>query len=441
MKAIRLDQVYNHFNTEPLKVEDLEEYYVSAIEGRGDNPMFYIQNILENAHDKPIHLLFAGYKGCGKSTELNLLQKRMQDKWLVVNFSVLKELDPVSLHYIELFIVTMEKLFEIAKEEELDISKEYLDSVSNWYQTKEIQEIKEQYVDGGTEFGAGAELNIPFFANFFSRLKASAKVSKSLKEALTQKVEPKLSQLIFHCNALIREVRSNIKKKGKTGLLVIIEDMDKLPLDRAENLFYNYSQQLVELNVDVIFTYPIPLLYHPRFVSINNIFDDTYELPMIKINERNGKPSQEGQAILRAIVARRMEMGLFKNPKVLEKMISYSGGCLRDLFRLIRQSALGAMALEKEQIGEKEFIKAYQKLKREYDNTIADKIVNGEVQVEVEEYFNALVELVKDPAKKPENTEAILDLRQNLTILGYNGEGWCDVHPIVIDILKERKKL
>ena len=173
MKAIRLDQVYNHFNTEPLKVEDLEEYYVSAIEGRGDNPMFYIQNILENAHDKPIHLLFAGYKGCGKSTELNLLQKRMQDKWLVVNFSVLKELDPVSLHYIELFIVTMEKLFEIAKEEELDISKEYLDSVSNWYQTKEIQEIKEQYVDGGTEFGAGAELNIPFFANFFSRVSVS----------------------------------------------------------------------------------------------------------------------------------------------------------------------------------------------------------------------------------------------------------------------------
>lgn len=99
------------------------------------------------------------------------------------------------------------------------------------------------------------------------------------------------------------------------------------------------------------------------------------------------------------------------------------------------------MVLEKEKVGEKEFIKAYQKLKREYDNTIADKIVNGEVQIEVEEYFDALVELAKDPGKKPENTEPILDLRQNRTILGYNGDGWCDVHPIVKDILQERKKL
>lgn len=441
MKAKRLDQVYAHFNTEPLKVEELEKYYVSAIAGRGDNPMRNIRSILESAPNEPTHLLFAGYKGCGKSTELNLLEKQMSDKWLVVNFSVLKELDPLSLHYIELFIVTMEKLFEIANEKQLSISKEYLDSVSNWYRTREIQEIKEQYVDAGTEFGAGAELNIPFFASFFSRLKASAKVSKSLKEALTQKVEPKLSQLIFHCNALIREVRSNLRERGKTGLLVIIEDLDKLPLDRAEALFYNYSQQLVELDVDVIFTYPIPLLYHPRFISINNIFDDTYELPMIRINERDGSPSEEGRAILREIVSRRMDNSLLESPEVLEKMIAYSGGCLRDLFRLIRQAALSAIALEKPAIGEAEFQKAYQKLKREYDNTIADKIIEGEVKVGVEEYFEALAALAKDPTKKPENTEAILDLRQNLTILGYNGDGWCDVHPIVIDILKERQKL
>jgi len=35
----------------------------------------------------------------------------------------------------------------------------------------------------------------------------------------------------------------------------------------------------------------------------------------------------------------------------------------------------------------------------------------------------------------------ILDLMSNLTILNYNGENWCDVHPMVRDILKERKMI
>jgi hypothetical protein len=49
-----------------------------------------------------------------------------------------------------------------------------------------------------------------------------------------------------------------------------------------------------------------------------------------------------------------------------------------------------------------------------------------------------LVEVAMDPTKKVNNTEEILDLRQNLCILGYNGDGWCDVHPLVKDILIER---
>lgn len=442
MKATHLEEIYAAFNTEPLQIDQLAEFYVPAVEGRGDNPLFYIKQILESTPDDHQHLLFAGYRGCGKSTELNLLQKQVQNERLVINFSVMEELDPVSLHYIELFIVTMERLFKAANDLAIPISPEYIDSISNWYQTKEIQDIKEKYIDGGVESGAGAELSVPFFANFFSRFKASAKASKSLKEQLTLKIEPKLSQLIFHCNALIREVRTGaLKTKGLKNILLIIEDLDKLPLDRAESLFYNYSRQMVQLEVDVIFTYPIALLYNPKFTAINNIFDDTYELPMIKINERNGKEDEEGRAILRKIVEKRMDLDLFESPKLLQAMIGYSGGCLRDLFRLIRQSALNSLALEHKKIQEADFTKSYQKLKREYANTLADKVVDGEVVIPVKTYYDELAKLAKDEKKQPMNSDPVLDLRQNLTILGYNGEGWCDVHPIVKDILKDRNLL
>lgn len=439
MKASHLEQIYTAFSTEPLRIDQMEEYYVSAVAGRGDNPLFYIRQILESTPDDYQHILFAGYRGCGKSTELNRLQQQIQDERLVINFSVMEELDPVSLHYIELFIVTMERLFGVAQGMELDISADYIQRISNWYQTKEIQEIKQQYIDGSTEFGVGAELNVPFFASFFAKLRASAKASKSLKEQLTQKVEPKLSQLILHCNELIWEVQEEIRrKKGMKEIVLIIEDLDKLPVDRAESLFYNYSQQLVQLKVDTIFTYPIALLYNPKFTAINNVFDDTYELPMIKINERDGSPNAEGRDTLFQIVERRMELSLFESLDILHRMIGYSGGCLRDLFRLIRQAALSALATEKSQIGGPELTSAYHKLKREYANTLADKVESDKVIIEVSEYYDALSALAQDPVKQPMNTDIILDLRQNLTILGYNGEGWCDVHPVVKDLLNER---
>jgi hypothetical protein len=80
-----------------------------------------------------------------------------------------------------------------------------------------------------------------------------------------------------------------------------------------------------------------------------------------------------------------------------------------------------------------------QSLKREYDNTIADNFRNGK-KIEVATYYNALVKMAKDPGKKADHTEEILDLRQNLCVLGYNGTGWCDVHPIVKEILIEKGK-
>jgi hypothetical protein len=442
-KAATLDLIYQAFKGEPLQIEELDEFYQNAREARGGiEPRRRMSRLLHQLPDTSEHILFVGYKGCGKSTEMNHLQKDIQNEFLVINFSVQDELDPVHLNYIELFIVTMERLFSFAKENDLSVSEEYLQSIQRWLSTKEIEEIREKY-NIGVEGEAGMEGNIgiPYLQKFFYKFKASAKSSRQLKETLKRNIEPKLSDLIEHCNDLIREVTLKLDTIGKKDLLLIIEDLDKIPLDRAEELFFNYTNQLTLLQTNVIFTFPIALYHNVRFNDIKVYFTNVYELPMIKIKNRDGSENEEGMNVMRKIVDVRMETEkLLESPEILNQMIRDSGGCMRDLFLMIREAADSALDFERKSITKEDRVRAYQKLKREYENNIADNFVDDK-KYSAEDYYQTLIDLHENQTKKVDNTIEVMHLRQNLSILGYNGEGWCDVHPIVVDILKERGKI
>lgn len=439
-KATTLDDIYQAFRSEPLNLEELDEFYQNTTKARSTfSPRSRMARLLRRELGTHEHILFVGYKGCGKSTELNHLEKDLEDAFLVINFSVMEELDPVHLQYIELFIVTMERLFTKAKEENLKIRASLLKSVQHWLQTKEIVEIREKYNIGAeAEIGSETEIGIPYLQKFFAKFKATAKSSHSLKEVLKTNVEPRLSDLITLCNDLIREVRLELVDKGKEDLLIIIEDLDKIPIDRAKNLFFNYINQLVQLQTNVIFTFPVALHHSLQFNEIKPYFHKIHELHMIKVQDKKGAKVAAGVAAMQEVIAARMNMNLFENAELLEQMILKSGGCLRDLFYLIREAAEGALDEERQSINAQDYYQAYLKLKSDYENTIADYVIKGDVKYTAKQYYEVLTALAKDERKKIDNTEITLHLRQNLTILGYNGDNWCDVHPVVRDILIER---
>jgi energy-coupling factor transporter ATP-binding protein EcfA2 len=439
-KALNIDDIYTSFKYQPLQIDDLDEFFVETDSARGGSPMRKrLARLLDREISDYQHILFVGYKGSGKSTELNQLQKDIQNNYLVVNYSVFRELDPVHINYIELFIVTLERLFTLAKDNNLDISQEYIDNITNWIRTKEIQEIKDKYIGADVEAGAEGKYGIPFLQNFFYKFRLSAKSSLSLKETIKRNIEPKLSDLIEHCNLLINEIKLQLKHVNKTDLLIIIEDLDKIPIDRADELFFNYANQLTQIKCNVVFTFPISSYFNIRFNTIRQSFDAIFELPMIMVMNRDQTDNSEGISKLTEIVGKRMEISLFENPKLLEMLIRKSGGCIRDLFRMVAEAAEHAIDYGNSIISQIDCEMGIQSLKKEYNNTIADNARNGKV-IEVATYYNALVKVARDPDKQIDNTEEILDLRQNLCILGYNGTGWCDVHPIVKDILVEKGK-
>jgi hypothetical protein len=119
----------------------------------------------------------------------------------------------------------------------------------------------------------------------------------------------------------------------------------------------------------------------------------------------------------------------------LKDIIKYCGGCLFDMFRMIKDAADNALDNEREKISKVDFKVAYLLLKTGYESTIAD---NREDGITASDYYRILKEIAGDKNKKPRESRELLDLRNNLTVLGYNGENWSDVHPVVRDILEER---
>jgi hypothetical protein len=439
-KADKIEEVYSVFQSKPLKISDLKDFYKNTTEARGKNPRRRFARILKTNQDSNQHILFVGYRGCGKSTELNHLQKDLQEEFLVLNYSIQEELDPIHVNYIELFIVTMERLFSVVKEKNLKVSKAYLTGITDWIKSKEIEEIRVKYNIGvETDVGVEGALGIPYLQKFFAKFKASAKSSKSLKETLKKNVEPKLSDLINYCNDLIQEVRLELHKIDKTDLLLIIEDLDKIPPNRAEELFFNHSNQLTQIKTNVIYTFPIALYYHMNFNTIKPHFTDIHELPMIKVSNKNGTVNKKGIQTMKAIIEARMDTeNLISDLDILNQMINYSGGCLRDLFLMLVEAAENALDYGRTKIEDSDMLSAFQKLKNEYENNVTDYIIDNEILVEAKEFYRVLTELAKNSNKTVENTFIVSQLRQNLSILGYNGEKWYDVHPIMKEILKER---
>ncbi len=440
-KSEVIGDVYRSLMQRPLAIDELDVFYRATSEARGKNPRSRIARLLEANLDTDEHILFVGYRGCGKSTELNHLQKDIQDDFLVFNFSIFEELDPNSINYIEIFIVTMERLFAFVEQQGLDISKEYLASITNFLKTKEIEDVREKYLGADVEVGSETTFTIPYIQKFFAKFKASAKASRSLKTVLKENVEPHFPALIENCNALINEIRLKLGELNKKDIAIIIEDLDKIYLSEAKDLFFDHANQITRLKTNVVYTFPIALYHDLQFNSIKGYFSNIYELPMIKITDKTGKLEQEGYNALRAIVEARMNLNLFEQSAILDKMIKYSGGCLRDLFSMITEASESAMDENRPKINDADWQNAFQRIKNEYEHTIADYVEDGKVIYKASDYFKVLVDLAKSTTKKPDNTQVAMQLRQNLCILGYNGEGWCDVHPIVKEILKEREIL
>ena len=406
-----LKEAYNNFYVEPLKEDqELADFYV---ERPGTiSPMLDLRDRIELSSRKEKYL-FLGFRGSGKSTELYRLEAALdRDRFLVVNYSIRNDLNLSDFDFRDFFVSMALKVYDIARVEGIslhhDIEKDFQDF------TKKITSITEEEVTSQSSAG------LSWSQIVILKLNREAKTRQCLRTELDQKI----SDLIQRLNWLIIDIE---EKSGK-DLVIIVDDLDKLTRgQQSEDFFYKNYQLLLQPSCFVVYTFPIPLAFHPQYENVRHAFNGDVILLQMPVRKRNGEPHIEGQKFYSDVISRRIELSLLEED-VLELAIE-STGKLSELVEVMKEASLNAFRNGQKHISKNDVASALEKLRMTYDRTLT------------EAHKKKLLEINSCKEAREEGPDSVLtrELLFSLTAVEYEDEEgrWCEIDPMLLPLVEK----
>ncbi len=426
--ADQVSEIINAFSPEPLKIEQMKDFYCKdtmeyRMSDKYSSPMEDIFDICQDPREQNAFLLL-GHRGCGKSTELNRMSEELEKKgYRVKTITCSMDLDLFNIVYSDLFILMGEALLELADESGCRMDGVLLEEIEHfWAEGVEIT-TSQEIAAASLETGVSAETPgiLTKVLKLFAKIKTDLKFNEETRKEYRNKISVRSSEWIAMLSRVSEMI--TVKLDGKRPI-IIFEDLDKLNPEDAWKVFYQYAAVLSGMPFPVIYTFPIGLSYDARFSAMESYFI-TKTLPMIKIETIEGQPFQDGIAVIREIVEKRADLKLFEDG-VLEELILYTGGSLRDLFHAINAAAKRAERRSSEVIAMEDAGRALEEIKTSLTRRIEKKD------------YEFLLNIYQGNKELIEDKEMLLRMLQASVVLEYNGRRWHNVHPLVVRFLKEQ---
>lgn len=416
-RAHTLSEVYNNFVVEPLKrEEEFRDFYVEK-----PSPIKEMRERIELSR-KAEKYLFLGFKGCGKSTELNKLSNEIdKNKFLIVKYSIKDELDVSDFDFRDFFVSMALKIYDTAEKGKIKLKKDIKDDFEEF--AMEITHITEKETEKTKALG------LSFSKVIMGKLGTEAKS----REYIRKELEYKVSELIRRLNILIGEVERKSAKK----IVVVVDDLDKLYRhEQAENFFYENYHLLLQPRCHVILTFPIDLAFNPFFENVRGNFDDYFILPQLPVKNKEGTLIEDNFNHYREIAEKRMDLQLMEGDALEHAIVST--GKLSEFILLIRDASVRAYTAIKE---EKRRI---QKITKEDIEEVLEKLRNAYDRTLTREEIERLIEIHQKKEARDKTADDIMvrTLLFSLTIVEYEtkNERWCDVNPILLPLLEKWRK-
>lgn len=424
-RATTLKTAFRVCNVEPLEGDDLDRYYVDLSEVRKTEAIAGVSNILDFQEPEQFTtILFTGHRGCGKSTELKRIQKQWEKDYRVIYLEVDEQTDINDASYTDFYLIAIKQVEFEMRGLGLKLDSRLMDNFEAWF--KDVTEETEQTVESSVSIEGEATLGpeAPFLAKLLVKLLAQIKGSDKQKKTIRQSLEKDISRLKADINLLLNDAVKKLRNKFPKykGFLIIFDNLDRVPPNVANHLFFDYAAQLQELNCTIIYTVPLSVLYSPQNAIKN--FDCPHIVPMVNIYEfeRDSCELNYNEVSLNAmasLVERRVEVDkIFDSREQLLELAKASGGHVRQLMQMMRTACITASGRTHAKIMAEDVTYAVKQEQFNFERFIPQNHYPVLAQVCLTKNIN-----------KDEISELILF---NLSVLEYNGKNrWNYPNPVV----------
>ena len=342
LDLVRFFQACNPSKTLVVSKPEDRQYYIDFSKVRGAKIIEELgRTITRLSPEQPTCQLFTGHIGCGKSTELLRLKAELEQQGFhVVYFESSQSLDMADIDITDILLAVAREVSQSLEAIKINLKPGYFQTLFT-----ELGEFLQTPIELGGELSIG-----------IAKITAKTKDSPKLRSQLRQYLEPRTNGILESINKeLLKPAREKLKQQGKKGLVVIIDNLDRVDNSQKpsghyqpEYLFVERGEQLNQLNCHVVYTIPLVLIFSNAFGRLTNRFGvDPKVLPMVPVELQDGSQFSQGITLLQQMVMTRAFPGVsweqsrnlitevFDSPDTLERLCRVSGGHLRNLLMLL----------------------------------------------------------------------------------------------------------
>lgn len=386
-----------------------------------------LKGAIDHPKRKPAHLCYAGHRGNGKTTELFMVLDKLKNEapFHFVYQAADADLAASDLDYPDIMLY----LAKIALEgmpKDVQIEQKHLQAIEEWFYQHVV--TAQDYKDSTAEFKGKIEagFSIPGLLKLLASLTSSVKGGHKSAVETRHVLRRRVSDLIDRLNTLFDVLRKALENAGKPHeLVLILDNLDRLPPEVMENAFSNWANLFGQLQVHLIITVPLPLIYYPTGSKLSETGFRPLVLSMPKIRSRHHSHDQylddSVNKLMDVIEARVEKDNVFDGDEAqieacIRRIVVVSGGSLRDMMHILTYAGEEAWDVP---ITAQHLEAAIHKVR----NELMANLNSDDLQ--------ALLKIHNE--KRADRTEAVGRQLHYRWALEYNGEKWADVHPLVYE--------
>ncbi|HBY93396.1 MAG: hypothetical protein M5U01_03285 [Ardenticatenaceae bacterium] len=411
----------------PLQNEQLDYFYVSRREQNSRLELLKKELLWGAEKRLTTKFLLSGHVGCGKSTELNRSVKEIErdlslrESLFVVPYSVNEVLDLQDVDYTDIAFSIVVGIYNRLQKLDIAFPRSSVDEVIGWI-AAEVERFTTSTI--GVEMEVGADGGLPRMLSLLNLLGIKVRGGGMIAKEARAKVKKRAPEL----RHLVNHVLEQVKELSGMNILLVIDDLDKLPRSEALRVFRDDGPFLTLLNCMAVYTAPVSLMYElgnsPSFEPYR-----AFPVPMFKIRNHNDDEGYNEYDIekMTEMIYRRISPQLFDDG-VVDQLVRSTGGVVRHLIKMARDCCLYCATFSRDVIDQEILDWVINEFKKDFSRRLDRADYSRLKRIHLE--------------KGCESTEQAWEYLHSLCVLEYvNGDYWYDVHPVVLRLIEEREPI